>query len=90
MNIAARTELMAVLTELSTLMPYMRLGQLISYLAERAETPWTFVVPEIEDEELLTVTKELLEDMKRLPPEHFADQIRGHLESDRYAQQAAG
>jgi hypothetical protein len=75
---------MTVLTELSHLMPYMRLGQLIAYLTDRAEVPYSNTVPEIEDEDLLPVAKEFLEAMRKIPESH-AEQIRGHLESSKYA-----
>ena len=82
MNIQARTELMAVLCEISKLVPFYRLGQLLLVLAEQAEVPYQNVIADIEDEELLPVAREFLEAMKRLPPESIAEQIRAHLESD--------
>jgi hypothetical protein len=90
MNIEARTELMAVLTEISRIAPYYRLGQLVSLLSEMADTPYRYVVPEIEDEELLPVAREFLETMRRLPASSHDEQIRGHLEGDRLLRQAAG
>jgi hypothetical protein len=90
MNIAARAELMKVLTEISELTPFIRLGQLLTNLSEDVDAPWAGNVREVEDEELLPVAREYLQTLRRLPPESIADQIRGHLESDQYARQAAG
>lgn len=82
MNIAARQELMQVLAEISRLMPYMRLGQLVCHLTDMAEVPYQNAVAEVEDVEMLPAAKEFLEDIQRLPPEHLEAQIRAHLESE--------
>ena len=83
MNIAARNELMAVLSEIGTIAPYFRLGQLIALLTDRADHPYTLhPIADIEDEELLPAAKEFLEIMRRLPAESHEVQIRAHLESD--------
>ena len=86
MNIAARTELMQTLTEISRIAPYVRLGQLVCLLTDRAEHDYTLhPVADIEDEELLPSAKRFLENMRRLDPESHADQIRAHLESEEMA-----
>jgi hypothetical protein len=82
MNIEARTELMSVLTEISRIAPYYRLGQLIAVLTDRADHPYTTSpIADIEDEELLPAAKEFLEVIRRMPPESHAVQIRAHLDS---------
>ena len=90
MDSQARTELMTVLTEISGLVPFIRLGQLVTILAERVDAPWAGQVREVEDAELLPVAREFLADMRRLPPGSVADRIRGHLDADRFTRQAAG
>jgi hypothetical protein len=84
MNIEARNELMAVLTEISRIAPYIRLGQLLGILTDRTEHPYTVSpVMDIEDEELLPAAKEFLELVRRRPLESHAEQIRGHLDSSK-------
>lgn len=81
MNIPARTELMAVLTEISRVAPYYRLGQVIALLTDRADHPYTASpIADIEDEELLPVAKEFLETLRNLPLESHETQIRAHAE----------
>ena len=83
MNIEARNELMAVLTEISRIAPYIRIGQLIGILTDMTEHPYTVSpICDIEDEELLPAAKTFLEDMRRLPPESHEAQMRAHLEPD--------
>ena len=83
MNIEARNELMAVLTEISRIAPYVRLGQLLGILTDRVEHPYTVSpVMDIEDEELLPAAKEYLDILRQMPPESHEVQIRSHLESD--------
>jgi hypothetical protein len=86
MNIEARTELMAVLTEISRMAPYYRLGQLIGLLTDMTDHPYTVSpVMDIEDEELLPAAKDFLEDLRQRTPESLEQQIRAHLESDALA-----
>jgi hypothetical protein len=83
MNIEARNELMAVLTEISRIAPHIRLGQLLGILTDMTEHPYTVSpICDIEDVELLPAARTFLEDMRRLPPESHEAQIRTHLESD--------
>jgi hypothetical protein len=82
MNIAARNELMQVLTELSRLQPYIRLGQLVAILTDKADVPYRNPIPDIEDEELLPAAKNYLATLRQLPPDYLEQQTRAHLESD--------
>ncbi len=76
MTTDARTELMAVLTELSQLWPEMRLGQLVAYLTDRADVPYRNAIPEIEDEEMLPAAREVLEVARRRHAERLLEQNR--------------
>jgi hypothetical protein len=83
MNIAARTELMAVLTEISRIAPYIRLGQLVAILTDRTDHPYTASpIADIEDNELLPAARELLEVFRNMPPESHAAQMQAHLASE--------
>ena len=83
MNIPTRVELMRVLTEISELQPYIRLGQLVSFLAGMAGVEYANGLADIEDAELLPLAKEHLDGLRRLPPEHSAERVQAHLVSDR-------
>ena len=68
-------ELIDTLSEILTLAPDFRLGQLIGYLADRVDLPYsTNVVAEIEDEELLPAAKEFLEIMRKRQVEMVCEQ----------------
>ena len=80
MNADARNELMAVLTEIGRVAPYLRLGQLLCILADRAEHPYTaYPVADIEDAELLPAAREFLSLMRSLPAELHDAEARAHM-----------
>jgi len=81
-----RTELLSVFSEISQRVPYLRLGQLLAILADRAELPYDNPVLEAEDNELLSPAREYLEEVKALPEEYLDEQIRVHRESRRPSQ----
>ena len=59
MNIEARRELMAVICEISELVPYYRLGQLVGLLTDHTEHPYeSSAICEIEDDEILPAAKD--------------------------------
>ena len=61
MNASATDELMAALTELRLLFPDWRLGQLVANLALAAGRDSDGGVWEVEDEQLLTAARRLIE-----------------------------
>ena len=85
MNIPARTELMRVLAEISDLQPYIRLGQLVSFMVGMADVSYANGVADIEDDELLALAEDHLASLRELPPAHLADHIRAHQASERLA-----
>ena len=88
MNHSHRNELIEVFSEICRIVPYMRFGQLLALLSERADLPYSNPTIEADDEELLPVAREYLESLKQLPDEYFAEQMRTHRESGQY--QVAG
>ena len=81
MNQDNRTELIEVFSEICRVAPYMRFGQLLAQLSDRADLPYSNPFIEAEDHELLPVAREYLESLLALPKEYLAEQTRAHRES---------
>ncbi len=83
MNVEARRELMAVLDQISELVPYIRLGQLLGILVDQSDHPYTASpICDIEDAELLPAAREFLANIQSLPAEHLKSQMESHLAAE--------
>jgi hypothetical protein len=83
MGLAARNELMVALTELSDLMPDMRLGQLVCNLATMTEGRHQDSVWDVEDEDMLPAARRFLEYARQRSPELRQAAVDAHLESQK-------
>lgn len=84
MNTNKRSELLSVVSEIILLVPYLRFGQILALIADRAELPYANAWVEAEDQELLPAAREYLDELKALPEGYLAMQIQAHRESASY------